>query len=200
MRFRGKRPGAASHLVTESSPKSSAAAPPPVNPAASLSLPLLALNWLVPGAGWMARGRFIRGMVSFALVLATFALGLTLHGGVSWPSWNIRSEAFNLINNFTFVIQLGAGLPALASLAADAAGFKPLGGIPQDAWYELGSFYIVVAGAINYFSTCNLFDRLMNPRGRFAAQELGLAEPPEADESSTPSASAPPAAGPEARP
>ena len=92
---------------------------------------------------------------------------------------------FNLINNFTFIIQLGAGLPALASLAAQFVPFLPawaqllvqsihlteLAGIPPHPYYELGSYYLIVAGAINYFAVCNLHDRILRPQARYQAQE-----------------------------
>jgi hypothetical protein len=152
-------------------PRAAGAAP------AQAPFALLVLNWLVPGLGWLVAGRKARGAISFLLVMVTFVLGLVLHGGVSWPCWDPANEAFNLINNFTLLIQFGAGLPALVSLIADQFQFAPLGGLPKHAYYELGGYFIVVAGAINYFSTCNLYDRLMRHGSRFAAQELGLPEP-----------------------
>jgi len=128
--------------------------------------------WLIPGLGWWARGRNGRGWAQFFMVLITFAVGIRLHGGVAWPSWSMSDPDFNLINNITLVIQLGAGLPALVSLAAShLAASQPqwslLGGVPQNPYYELGSYYLIVAGAVNYFAVCNLSDRLLRPTARF---------------------------------
>lgn len=138
---------------------------------------LLILNWFIPGLGfWICRRR-ARGAMQFLLVLITFGLGIALKGGVDWPSWSVSEQNFNLINNFTFIIQLGAGLPALISLLAhqlpDWMHLGFLNGVPTDPYYDLGGFYIIVAGAMNYFATCNLHDRLLRPNPRFEEQERG---------------------------
>lgn len=153
---------------------------PPVSPVPPereqpIGLSLL-VGWLVPGAGFWMHGRRARGATQFVLVLVTFGLGLALHSGVAWPSWSPRASDFNLINNFTFIIQLGAGLPALLSLLAQKTAWTFLAGVPQDPFYELGGFYLIVAGAINYFALCNLYDRLLRPQTRFRAQEAGQSE------------------------
>ncbi|HPK03666.1 MAG TPA: hypothetical protein PLS90_14555 [Candidatus Sumerlaeota bacterium] len=116
-------------------------------------------NWLVPGLGFLLLGKRTRGLIQLGLVGVTFALGLLLDGGVAWPAWSIRQPDFNLINNFTFLIQLGAGLPALVSLVAGLKGWTLLGGAPWASYFELGAYYLVEAGAINYFAACNLYDR-----------------------------------------
>ena len=113
------------------------------------------------------------------LILLTFILGWVLHGGVAWPSWSMSAPDFNLINNITFVMQMGAGLPALASLTSSILNYSPLGGIPQHPFYELGSYYLLVGGAINYFALCNLWDRCVTPQPRFEEQETG--QPPIGD-------------------
>lgn len=136
---------------------------------------LLILNWFIPGLGfWICRRR-ARGGLQFLLVVLTFGLGIALKGGVDWPSWSVSEQNFNLINNFTFIIQLGTGLPALVSLLAHQLpewthlGF--LGGAQTLPYYDLGGFYIIVAGAMNYFATCNLHDRILRPNPRFEEQE-----------------------------
>ncbi len=131
------------------------------------------INWLVPGLGFVAIGHVARGVTVFLIVMVTFGLGLVLHGGVAWPSWTPAAEDFNLINNFTFIIQTGAGLPALASLGANLVHWEPLGGTPQHPYFDLGAYYIVVAGAINYFAVCNLYDRHIRPRAAGGGAERG---------------------------
>jgi len=140
------------------------------------------MNWLLPGSGFFLNGQSVRGCVQAVLVCLTFLIGLVFHGGVSWPAWNPASDEFNLINNFSFLIQLGGGGPALLSLypnlmaevntdlAQRFAGWAFIAGKPQHAYYELGSFYLVVAGAINYFGACNLADRSL---GRFRPAHCG---------------------------
>lgn len=133
---------------------------------------IVLLNWALPGVGFIVAGRKARGLTQMAVVLVTFAIGLMLRGGVIWPSW-IPDTSFNLVNIITFIIQMGAGLPAIASMIAHLAGFDPLGGVQSATYFELGSFYMVVAGALNYFATCNLYDRLIKPAGKYQTQETG---------------------------
>jgi hypothetical protein len=149
-----------------------AASPPPPTPAMPpASGWLVLLNYLLPGAGFCAVGRRGRGLLQGTMVLVTVALGWSLHGGVAWPSWSPQAMDFNLINNLTFLVQLGGGLPNLASLVAHQLGWPLLGGVPKDPYYELGSYYLVVAGAVNYFATLNFYDRLVKRDPRFLEQE-----------------------------
>jgi hypothetical protein len=134
---------------------------------------LVLIDWAIPGLGFALVGRWTRGLAQFLIVWVTFAIGLALHGGVVWPSWSIHAAGFNLINNITFVIQMGAGLPALASLAGGWLGLSWLGGVPQDPFFELGGYYMVVAGALNYFAVCNLYDRVVHPRPRYRESSEG---------------------------
>jgi hypothetical protein len=136
---------------------------------------LLIAAGLVPGAGFWLVGRNARAAAHLLIVGVTFALGLALHGGVHWPSWSPSAEDFNLIKNFTVLIQLGAGLPALVSLVANCREWTLLGGIEHHPYYELGGYYLIVAGAINYFAICNVYDRLIHPQPRLLAQEEGEA-------------------------
>lgn len=125
----------------------------------------------------MLCGRWARGLMHFLLVGLTFALGLALHSSVAWPTWSVRSEEFNLINNFTFVIQMGSGLPAIASFYASTGGGAAgealawLAGTPPHPAYELGSYFLIVAGALNYFAAGNFYDRIVAVESRFEAQE-----------------------------
>lgn len=156
-------------------PHSSVSRPAPPR----IALALL-LSWLVPGAGFMYCGRWARGLTHFVTIGVTFVLGLALHGAVLWPTWSLSSEDFNLINNFTFVTQMGSGLPALASFLvsrvteAEPGPMSWLGGIQSHTNFELGSYYLIVAGALNYFAVGNLYDRLS--RSGHEAEGAGSAQ------------------------
>jgi hypothetical protein len=132
---------------------------------------ILIAGWLVPGAGFLMCGRWARGLAHLGIIGLTFALGLALEGAVLWPAWSFQSEEFNLINNFTFITQLGAGLPAIASFLATRLGESPggpmgwLAGEQSHTNFELGTYYLIVAGALNYFAVGNLYDRLTHPGG-----------------------------------
>ena len=110
----------------------------------------LLLGWLAPGAAYFLLDRryWRRGAIFLLILHLTFFLGVGLHGGVVWPLWNPRDAAFSFVNNLTFLVQLGAGWPALLSLLAHAEGwrFAPL---ESHALYELGAFYCMVAGGLN---------------------------------------------------
>jgi hypothetical protein len=121
------------------------------------------IDYVVPGAGFCLTGRWARGLTQAAMVLTTMALGLALHGGVIWTSWSSQEDAF--FNRLIFLVQMGGGLPAWLSLAAHqwGAGRAPwsaLSAIEKAPYFELGSYYWVVAGAINYFAALNCHDRL----------------------------------------
>lgn len=131
----------------------------------------LVLSWLIPGSGFIMYGRWGRGLAHFVTIGATFGLGLALHSSVDWPIWSIRSPGFNLINNFTFITQMGGGLPAVASfVVANGAGASAnpllewLAGEPKHYSYELGSYFLIIAGALNYFAMGNFYDRFLHPR------------------------------------
>jgi hypothetical protein len=148
---------------------------PPTYPKALLWAGFV-VSWIIPGGGFMVFGRWARGLANFTLITLTFVLGLALHGSVTWPSWSTRDENFNLINNLTLIVQLGSGLPAFFSLMATQAGDSVKGvvswlaGQQNHPCYELGSYYLIVAGALNYFAIGNFYDRLINTRKRFLAE------------------------------
>jgi hypothetical protein len=132
----------------------------------------LAVAWLVPGGGFLINGRIARGAVLFLILNLTFILGAILDGGVVWPAWSLRDPGFNIVNNLSFIIQLGAGLPAVLSLAAGlGAGNLPvwLAADASSSLFDLSGFYLLVAGAMNYFVVCSTYDHLFGALSR--AQE-----------------------------
>lgn len=144
----------------------------------------LLLGYFIPGGGFILCGRWQRGLAHFLTIMVTFSLGIALHGAVVWPTWDRSSEDFNLINNFTFVVQVGTGAPALASLMAttqekpsESGPMKWLAGDPPHAYYELGAYFLIVAGALNLFALGNYYDRVMHVAQRFVDQE---SPPPQA--------------------
>lgn len=128
----------------------------------------LLVAWLVPGGGFLMHGRFWRGFVLLSMILITFLIGCRLHGGIIWPVWSMKSEGFNIINNISFLIQMGTGLPALISLFfglyPDTAPVQWAIAENAHAMFDLGSFYVLVCGAMNYFVVCNTNDRLFHPK------------------------------------
>ena len=118
------------------------------------------LSWLIPGSGFVLRKHYVRGIVLFLVINATFMLGVLLHGAVVWPIWHPRVEGFNVVNNFTFIVQLGNGLLSLLSLAGHSlTPNRVLTGQEWHAYFDLASFYLLVSGGMNYFVVCHFYDR-----------------------------------------
>ena len=159
--------------VSASGPKSKDSADDPMARSA-----LVFLTWLIPGAGFIIKGRPIRGAVLFGLILLTFAIGVVFRGCVEVPIWSPRSEGFNLVAILTFLVQLGAGLPSLVSLFAHPLKLGALAGDPATPFYDLATFYILVSGALNYFVVCNFYDRFYGPprTGEFSASKKKSSE------------------------
>jgi len=70
------------------------------------------LAWLVPGAGHFYQGRHAKGALFLVCILGTFIYGMILgHGRCVYFQW----EPANM-RRFSYVCQVGAGLPALPAL------------------------------------------------------------------------------------
>lgn len=120
---------------------------------------LVLLSWLIPGAGFVAVGRYVRGLTLFFLIQTCFLIGVLLKGSVLPPAWSPNDWGFNIVNSLTFVTQMGNGfLSSLWLLGARAEKAFFLGA-EWHAYFDLATFYIMVSGAMNYFSVSNFYDR-----------------------------------------
>lgn len=102
--------------------------------------PILALlaGWLVPGAGHMLLGKWIRGLLIAVSIIAMFAIGIALQGKVYSPN---TGEPLDMLG---FAGDLGAGL--LYGLARLLGwGQAPV----LIAVADYGTKFIVVAGLLN---------------------------------------------------
>jgi len=126
------------------------------------------LSWLIPGSGFVLRKHYARGVVLFLLINVTFMIGVLLNGAVVWPIWNRHIEGFNIVNNLTFIVQLGNGFLSLLSLVGHS--LRPNGVLTGQEWhayFDLASFYLLVSGGMNYFVVCHFCDRFSEaPRGK----------------------------------
>jgi hypothetical protein len=103
----------------------------------SPTLALLA-GWLVPGAGHMLLGKWVRGALLLVSILAMFAIGIALQGKIYTPN---TGEPLDMLG---FVGDLGAG--ALYGLARILGwGQAPV----LVAVADYGTKFIVVAGLLN---------------------------------------------------
>jgi len=139
----------------------------PLSPASGWALTLL--SWLIPGAGFMAVRQTARGLALFALIETPFILGVLMYGSVPLPAWTPGDLGFNIVNSLTFLTQMGNGLLSGVWLAGNVANIPFFRGDEPQALADLASFYIMVSGALNYFSVCSFHDRLVAPRPKEGA-------------------------------
>jgi hypothetical protein len=104
------------------------------------SMPMLALllGWLIPGAGHMLLGKWIRGGLLFVSVLGMFLVGLGLQGKVYSPN---TGEILDILG---FAGQLGLGV--LFGLAHVFGWGATSVTVTIGDW---GTKFIVVAGLLN---------------------------------------------------
>ena len=104
------------------------------------SMPMLALllGWLIPGAGHILLGKYIRGGLLFVSIVGMFLVGLGLQGKIYSPN---TGEILDILG---FAGQLGLGLIfALAHVFGWGATSVT---ITLGDW---GTKFIVVAGLLN---------------------------------------------------
>jgi hypothetical protein len=140
---------------------------------------VLTLSWLVPGYGLFIHGLRRRAVCLFVLIEGIFLIGAFLRGSVLPPEFRWSHEGFNVVSLLTFFTQMFNGAAALVSLLPEVAG-RAWAILPYDesyCWADLGSFYTLVAGGMNYLLVMSTYDHFYG-RKRGSAQEAGLAAPP----------------------
>lgn len=99
---------------------------------------VLLAGWLVPGAGHLLVGKWVRAALIFASVLGMFVIGIAVAGKVYTPNTG------DILDILGFVGQLGMGLlyvtARLFSLGATSA---------VNTIADYGTKYLVVAGLLN---------------------------------------------------
>jgi hypothetical protein len=109
-------------------------------PGEKSSVPALALllGWLIPGAGHMLLGKWVRGLLLFAAIVTMYAIGLGLAGKVYTPN---TGDVLDILN---FAGQLGMGL---LYVLARVFGWGATSVVNTLADY--GTKFLVVAGLLN---------------------------------------------------
>jgi hypothetical protein len=115
------------------------AAEPPATPASpTMAVVAPAVGWLIPGAGHIILGRWIRGVLLMISVTCMFVLGLKMQGKI---------YAFNtgdLLDMLGFIGDLGAGALYIVSRALDLGS-----GAIFRATADYGTKFMIVAGLLN---------------------------------------------------
>lgn len=148
---------------------------------------LCLLNWLIPGAGYLAVRDVSRGITLFLVINFCFAMGVLLGGYILVPAtWSPRAAGFNLVGTLTYICQVfdGGGWLLVRILqnvsAGDADAFFNIKGQAVKTYSDLGAFHLVVAGGLNYFATVRLYDLLAgNPE---LSAESEAADEPEKEQ------------------
>ena len=101
----------------------------------------LIVGWLVPGAGHLLTGRWVRALLLFVSISAMFWLGIAMQGKLYVPNTGDVLEMLGFVGDF------GSGLFYALGRILD------LGHIAvQTATADYGTKFIVVAGLLNFIS------------------------------------------------
>ena len=161
----------------------------------SIAFAYCVLNWLVPGAVYLAARDFRRGALLFLIINGIFVTGLLYDGYIYVPPFLWGMPNFNVVALLTFIVEVCAGGPTLLVLFSERAGgllestfVRPAG----SAYSDLGAFHFLVAGGLNYFATTRLYDFLtgyaeVQEKREEAKKKEESAEPDGAEEEEVPS-------------
>ncbi len=105
-----------------------------------------AVGWLIPGAGHLIQGRWIRGLLLMGSIVIMFVLGLLMQGHVYKPN------SGDILDILGFIGDVGAGGLYLVSRAMDLGP-----GAIAHATAEYGTRYMVVAGLLNFITVADAY-------------------------------------------
>ena len=105
-------------------------------------------GWLFPGAGHVVAGRWKRGLLLGLLLVATFALGLYLHGHLA------TFDRSNLLSVVFVFSDVGSGLLYFVSLLS-GIGLDLQAETPT---FEYGTSLLHLVGLLNYLVALDAYD------------------------------------------
>ena len=114
---------------------------------AAITLAICTGGWLVPGAGHVALGRWVRGLMFFVSVMVMFGLGIAMDGKL----YDLNFE--QPLHLFAFFANVGAGAPYMI---AQWLGWGM--GMLTSVTYDYGTTYLWVAGLSNFLIVLDVFD------------------------------------------
>jgi len=101
----------------------------------------LILGWLVPGAGHVLTGRWVRGVLLFVSIASMFWLGIAMQGKLYAPNTG------DVLDMLGFAGDLGNGLFYALGRILDLGH-----GAVEIATADYGTKFIVVAGLLNFIA------------------------------------------------
>ncbi len=113
----------------------------------------LLLGWLIPGGGHFLQGRWMRGLLLLASIVALFAMGLMMQGKI------YILNAGDILDMLGFVGDLCAGGLYFVTRAMDLGH-----GAIQLATADYGTKFIIAAGLLNFISAVDAYDIAMGKK------------------------------------
>ena len=105
-----------------------------------------AVGWLIPGAGHLIQGRWVRGGLLLSSIATMFVLGLLMQGHVYQPNGG------DILDILGFVGDVGAGGLYILTQAMNWGQ-----GVISHATADYGTKYLIVAGLLNFISAADAY-------------------------------------------
>lgn len=110
------------------------------------------IAWFVPGAGHIAQGKYVRGLVIGGAIWVMFVVAL-FSGGAYYPGFDFKDgQLLYLLNVFA---KLGNGLGTIISFLASV---EPAPNMAARATFEYGGRFLEAAGLLNYIAALDAVD------------------------------------------
>jgi hypothetical protein len=113
-------------------------------------------GWLVPGAGHLLQGHWLRALILGGAVWICFVSGLMM-GGHMFSVGGDEQGLSALLKVPPMIANLGAGLLYLISWFF-GVGFADDAQSAARATYEYGNTFLLIAGLLNYLGMLDAFD------------------------------------------
>jgi hypothetical protein len=126
--------------------KASLADAAPVPPNTMMPVLAPAIGWLIPGAGHLIQGRWVRGLLLMASIVTMYLLGLAMQGHAYKPNGG------DILDMLGFVGDLGAGGLYIVTRAMDWGA-----GAIAYATADYGTKYLIVAGLLNFICVADAY-------------------------------------------
>jgi len=115
-----------------------------------------AAGWLLPGAGHLLQGHWVRALILGGAVWICFVSGLMM-GGHMFSMGGDAEGLSALLQVPPMIANLGSGLLYLVSWFF-GLGFADDPQSAARATYEYGTTFLLIAGLLNYLSMLDAFD------------------------------------------
>ena len=113
-------------------------------------------GWIIPGAGHMLQGKWLRGIILGAAVWICFVAGLSMGGHLFSVSGGDTSLS-TLLQVPPTIANLGSGILYLVCWFL-GFGFADDPTHAALATYEYGNTFLLIAGLLNYLAMLDAFD------------------------------------------